>query len=347
MSDSPAQYLRRGGSVVLPAPGTPLLIQPLPGIGDMVWHLPHIHALARHHGQPLWILTKRRSRAWELLSGDQAVAGFLWLERKPGEHDGVVGMARLVSLLKRGRFGSAWVLHDSARYAWAARMAGIPYCYGYGFSGRSALTQSRFLAEEDRDLVPFDKAHRLLDRLGVLVDEYEPRLPVLLEARQAVERYYADCPKPWIALGIGSSEPYKQWGMARFAALSSAILDHDLAKTVFVIGGPSERLMAKAVLSTDLRPGAVSVIGEPLQHVSALLSNCCAYIGNDTGVLNMAAALGVKSLGLFGGSPPLQHSPLIQAILPSEANSGMAGISVASALEPLKIVCEEQGHAAA
>lgn len=61
----------------MPSPPTnvsgdvPLVIQPLPGIGDMIWHLPHIHAIAAAspNGQ-VDILTKRRSLAdQELIIG--------------------------------------------------------------------------------------------------------------------------------------------------------------------------------------------------------------------------------------------------------------------------------------
>ena len=73
----------------------------------------------------------------------------------------------------------------------------------------------------------------------------------------------------------------------------------------------------------------------PLEQTAALLAHCCAYIGNDTGVLNMAAALRVSAVGLFGGSPLLTHSRFIHAILPPPGESGMAAITIPHVLEAL------------
>src|SRR5215469_1412790 len=87
-----------------------VVIQPLPGIGDMVWHLPHIHALSRHFATPVSLLTKPRSRADELFVADATVADVTWADRNPegrrGEHDGPGGFWRLVQAYARG--ASMW-----------------------------------------------------------------------------------------------------------------------------------------------------------------------------------------------------------------------------------------------
>ena len=53
--------------------GRTLIVQPLPGIGDMVWHLPHIHAIAATTVDgKVDLLTKPRSQADRLLGVDAA-----------------------------------------------------------------------------------------------------------------------------------------------------------------------------------------------------------------------------------------------------------------------------------
>ncbi|MCB1781025.1 MAG: hypothetical protein KDJ34_13240, partial [Candidatus Competibacteraceae bacterium] len=78
---------------------------------------------------------------------------------------------------------------------------------------------------------------------------------------------------------------------------------------------------------------AADAVALPLEQTAALLASSCCYIGNDTGVLNMAAALETPVLGLFGGSPPLTHSRFIHAITPPVNHSGMAAITVARVLD--------------
>jgi heptosyltransferase-2 len=159
-------------------------------------------------------------------------------------------------------------------------------------------------------------------------------LPVLATARQAVAERFADWPQPWITLGIGSSEPWKQWGAMRFAELALA-LHHQHTGSIFIVGGPSERSLADEILRLVQGKGGVAVdaVALPLEQTTALLVSSHCYIGNDTGIWNMAAALETPALGLFGGSLPLTHSRFIHAITPPAGQSGMAAITVARVLE--------------
>lgn len=310
-----------------------LIVQPLPGIGDMVWHLPHIHAIAATTttGQ-VDILTKPRSQADRLLCADSSVRRILWVERESGAHAGICGLFRLAALLRQGGYQRVWILHGSARYALAAWLAGIPERIGYGVGGQAWLLNiPAQLPVEDRHAHPTVRANALLDALDIPRMETEPHLPVSAAAEQAVLQHFADWPQPWIALGIGSSEPWKQWGAVRFSEMALA-LPH--AGSIFIVGGPGERGLGDEILRRIAAGGgaAADAIALPLEQTAALLAHSRGYIGNDTGVLNMAAALETPALGLFGGSIPLTHSRFIHAITPPAGQTGMAAITVAQAL---------------
>lgn len=315
-----------------------LVIQPLPGIGDMVWHLPHLHAIAATtpHGK-VSVLTKPRSLADRLLIADDSIEEVLWLRRKPGKHDSLAGLFRLAAELRQRRFASVWILHASTRYAVTAWLAGIPHRIGYGVGAqRMFLDQSVHLPEECRRAHPIDKATRLLHLCGLSDIEDEPRLPVSPRADAEVGTRYRDAATPWLALGLGSSESFKQWGADNFAALADRLAAATSA-TLFLVGGPDERSIAEhtlARLDGRWRARARAAIGLPLEQTVALLARCRLYVGNDTGILNIAAATGVDALGLFGSSPPLRHSRYIHAIYPDDGtvpsidSRNMAGISV-------------------
>lgn len=316
--------------------GRTLIVQPLPGIGDMVWHLPHIHAIAATAmaGQ-VDILTKPRSQADRLLCADPCVGRVLWLERDAGRHAGVKGIFRLVNLLRQGAYQRVWFLHASARYVLTAWLAGIPERIGYGIGLQPLLLSVPIrLPVEFHHASPLVRADALLDLLKISRTEPEPRLPVLAAARQAVAERFAGWPQPWIALGIGSSESWKQWGATCFVELALA-LRRQRSGSIFIIGGPAERVLADEILHRVQDSGGVAAdaVALPLEQTAALLANSRCYIGNDTGVLNMAAALETPVLGLFGGSPPLTHSRFIHAITPPVNHSGMAAITVARVLD--------------
>ncbi|MCB1825978.1 MAG: glycosyltransferase family 9 protein [Candidatus Competibacteraceae bacterium] len=304
----------------------------------MVWHLPHIHAIAATTAVgKVDILTKPRSQADRLLHADPHVGQVLWLERESGRHAGLGGVLRLAAALRQGGYQRVWILHGSARYALAARLAGIPERLGYGVGLQSLLlTVPARLPPERRHAHPILRADALLEALDIVRAEPEPRLALAAEADRAMAARFATWPTPWIALGVGSSEAWKQWGAARFVELILA-LNHRRAGSIFIVGGSAERPLAEEILARvrDSGGAAVDAVALPLEQVAALLARCRCYVGNDTGVLNMAAALGVPAIGLFGGSAPLWHSRFIHPLLPPAGERGMAAITVSHVLEAL------------
>ncbi|GAB6042107.1 glycosyltransferase family 9 protein [Endothiovibrio diazotrophicus] len=314
-----------------------LVIQPLPGIGDMMWHLPHLHAIARAEPEGrVSVLTKPRSQADRLLAADPAVGEVIWLDRERGRgrHDGWRGIWRLAAELRRHRFRKVWLLHDSLRYAMAAWLAGIPERVGYGRGGqRLFLNHPVALPGAEQDAHPIDKADRLLRRCGLEPLAEPPLMVVEGACAERIEARYGALPGPWLTIGVGSSEAVKQWGGERFTRLIESLEGRGFG-TLFVVGGPAEEgLVAEIVERLGAQRRVEPVVGVPLMEVAALLRRCALYVGNDTGILNMAAALGVDALGLFGASPPLMHSPHIHPILPPAGREGMAAIEVAAVVD--------------
>lgn len=333
---------------VVAADGKVAVIQPLPGVGDMVWHLPHIHALAE--AQPegaVAVITKPRSRADQLFAADSAVSEVLWLDRTQngtgGAHDGVRGVLRLARMLRRHRFRRVYVLHHSWRYACAAWLAGIPERFGYGMGRqRRFLNRGPFLHESMRRDHPLDLATAWLKAAGIAQPEQEPLLRLDPEAVARAQAAFADRPRPWIALGLGSSEPYKQWGGDRYAALTAALSQEGWG-SFFLLGGPDEKPFLPAIRAAlgdnpDRLPDRlVETFDMKMGEILAFLGAMDLYVGNDTSFLNLAAASGVPAIGLFGATPPLTHSKSIHALLPPDGvpdkAGGMARITVETVLE--------------
>ena len=314
-----------------------LVIQPLPGIGDMVWHLPHIRAVAAHAGTPVTLLAKPRALAPQLLSDEPAVGAHLALDLNPvnrrGVHDGPAGLVRLVHLLRAGQFGSAVLLHHSATIAAATMLAGIPQRLGYGWGGqRIFLNTGCFLPASIGRLHQHTRATRYLAALGIPLASSEPVLSVSPEARADARRQYGRC---FLAIGIGSSEPLRQWGADRFAALASALLDAGWP-TIVLLGGPEDADAATAIRAA-LGPRAAlaqPVLGAHLRLVTGLLAEAAFYVGNNTGVMNMAAAVGTRTYALFGTTAPFHHATQIVAITAPEigAHDGMVRLTVDAVL---------------
>ncbi len=299
-----------------------VVVQPLPGIGDMIWHLPHIRALAEQAGGPVALVAKPRSRADEIFAAEATVRDIIWVDRNPagsaGYHDGPRGMWRLVRALRAGQFDTAVLLHHSPTLAFVTLAAGVPLRKGYGIGAqRWFLNAGPYLSTETwRRNRPLQRATLYLQAAGVRIADVEPRVAIAPAARLVVQKRLHDVPRPFVAFGIGSSEPTRQWGAARFAGLARALVDAGW-RSIALVGGRNEAPLARdiaAALGEDadrLFPALDWHLGE----TAALLAEAAFYAGNDTGVMNMAAAVGTRAYAMFGSTPVLHHSASIVPIV--------------------------------
>ncbi len=307
------------------------VLQPLPGIGDMIWHLPHIRAITGHVGAPITLIAKPRSAADQLFSAEQTVRDVMWLDRNPesrrGRHDGPLGLGRFVHELRSRRFDAIYLLHHSQTLAFAAMIAGIPARFGYGFRlQRRSLNRLPFLPASVLRLHPHEQATAWLAAASIPLDDPEPRLAVDAQARERVIRRLGA--GPVVAIGIGSSEPYKQWGAERFASLAAGLIASGWSSLVLVGGNAEAGLANDIVARLGEQARCVRLaIGWDLGELGALFAGSAFYVGNDTGVMNLAAAVGIRTYGLFGATPPLHHSRHIMAITPP------GGVDMASGMQ--------------
>ena len=315
-----------------------LILQPLPGVGDMVWHLPVIHRLASiHKDREKILLTKYRSRSDELFAADPAIDRVIWVDRAE-KHAGPGGFRALVRDLREEGFARSYQLHHSARYAAALALAGVPERFAYGTTPMTRwLSNPPHLGGTQRRFHPIDLANNFADQLALPTPAFADQLRVAPELANRVQQHYAACPKPWIGVGLGSSEAFKQWGASRFAALIDRLAGVRPA-SFFLLGGPTEAAFQPVIEAAlaDHR-GSVVIPGFdwPMSKIIAAQAAMDVYVGNDTAFLNIAAAVGVPSFGLFGATEALTFSPLIKPIHPE--GGGISRSDGMSRIHPAKV----------
>jgi len=324
------------------------LIQPRVGIGDMIWHLPHIRALARHVAGRVTLVTRPRSMADQLVGPDDGVHGIFYVERGQwspgGRHEGNAGMLRLIRDLRALDCDGAVLMTRSRNLTLAVLGMGVRHRHGYGIGIQRRVLRGPFLPRSAWRGHPYDQATAWMAAAGIALDRPDPILHVReadrLEARRQLNSEGGPlAPGSFVVLGIAASDDWKNWGAARFAALATALLQAGWPAVVLV-GGPAEQGMAAVTVAAS---GAQSsqirlALGWRLREVAALLADAAFYVGNDTAALNMSAAVGTRSYGLFGATTPLRHSPLIVPIMPPgglDRTHGMAGITPGAALQAI------------
>jgi heptosyltransferase-3 len=156
--------------------------------------------------------------------------------------------------------------------------------------------------------------HRVcqLARLFDLEPPPAPRLWTAPRHEQAASALIAPGPSV-LAIGPAANWRGKEWRAERFA---------DLALRLTAPGGPlsgfrvavlaslHERSQAQPLLAAIPADRSIDLVGRiDLLTAAAILRRCAMFIGNDTGLMHLAAAANTPTLGLFGPSPVTQYAP--------------------------------------
>jgi len=166
--------------------------------------------------------------------------------------------------------------------------------------------------------VPFDNLHthtvamnlRLLESLGV-TPLPTPVVSWSREDEELVRRVFpnGDGLRRYAVLHVSPKFAYKTWTVAGWVALGQWLADHEL--TVVVTGGASSDEQAYCEMVIQRLPRAsVNLVGQVgLPALGYLLSRAALYVGTDTAVSHMAAAVGAPTVVLFGPSNPVKWGP--------------------------------------
>jgi heptosyltransferase-3 len=174
-------------------------------------------------------------------------------------------------------------------------------------------------------------------QLGAVLDVDPPPLPVMWTAPEDRTHAAALVPagRPLIGLGPTANWAPKAWPADRYAALFNALVSGPLpgaVPVVFAGPGEAERAMAAPLLAA--LPEAIDLVGKvTLPEAAACLAQCALFVGNDSGLMHLAAAAGTPTLGLFGPTPAHEYSPAgPRAAAVLSKSERMQDLSVAAAL---------------
>jgi ADP-heptose:LPS heptosyltransferase len=159
----------------------------------------------------------------------------------------------------------------------------------------------------------WEPKHRTIHIASVL--GITPQLPVLWTTPQRREEAARLLPegRPVLALGPTANWGAKQWPAERFAALvqrltgPGGILE---GASVALFGAAGERDSVLPLIQSIPEERRIDLLGTcGLATAAACLERATLYIGNDSGLMHMAAAAGVPTLGLFGPSSEVFYGP--------------------------------------
>jgi heptosyltransferase-2 len=302
-------------------PRTVVLLQ-YAGIGDLIWHIPYFKAVAdqSQHGR-ITLMAQPSTLARPFLGAEPWIELVIDHDHRPrrtekrkGRHAGVMGMWRMAQQLKAGNFDRIVLFSGRPSRGLIAALSGIPERLGFGYSRlqRAFLNKPPYIQRhQGASLAFYPEASAFAVAQGFCNAPIVPHLtpPEVLVAQ--MQERLARLPRPLYAFAIGTSETYKQWGAQNFADLAVALVAQGCG--VMLLGGPAEVQISKeinALIPDSAKHAVTTVVDAPVLGSAAALQVADYCVGNDTGMVNVAAAVGTRSWVIIGSRPTLDQDPV-------------------------------------
>ena len=327
-------------------------------LGDVILTLPMLPLLREWFpGAFLAMLLNRYTG--EIVRGNPSLDTIIW--------DDVAGRpapgGALLRTIRRLHFDTVFLVHPTPRLAWLAVRAGIQERIGTGYRAYSFLFNRR-VYEHRKDAAYHELEYNLhmlrAVRPGFTGEGIVPRFDIRIDpvVRGEVRRRLGqeEKGKPLIALHPGSGGSAHDWPAEHFMQLASRIGRGGRFRLA-VTGNAAEaelvRLVGEAGNTPHRFAGTLT-----LPELAALYAESRVVVGNSTGPLHLAAALGTRVIGLYSqitAMSPARWGPyteLKRVFVPSQSPectkclrggpcACMAGIPVDEVWQALKEMADD------
>lgn len=175
---------------------------------------------------------------------------------------------------------------------------------------------SQFLRRERRAVFKRGSVsgqHKVVEAARLLKIEDAPPAPYLFTS-PATEAYADELTAgkgPILALAPAANWVGKTWPAERFAQVAIQLMGGPLAGgRLMLVGGPDDGRAIAALRNVVPRERTIDLAGKvELLATYACLKRARLFIGNDSGLMHMAAAAGAPTIGLFGPSDDKLYGP--------------------------------------
>ncbi len=221
--------------------------------------------------------------------------------------EAVPGLERIIEMPKQKRGGHWWKLWKSVAFRWWDIIVDLR-----GSATAFVLPGWKRVVLKGND----DSVHRV-EQLARLIGVDRPLNPKIwldpIHVKRAQEILSSFAGRPLLVVGPTANWGGKMWPIDRFQDLVGRLtsITGPLPNAhVLLVGAPSEIEKAQELISSIADDRRTVVFGtEHLLTVQACLEKADLYIGNDSGLMHMAAASGSPTVGLFGPSRPENYAP--------------------------------------
>lgn len=238
------------------------------------------------------------------------------------QNSAVKNVLHQAKIWRARRYDLAVVFPNSFESALVAKLGKAKKRFGYAKEGRSFLLTDAVKMPDWKN-----KRHEVFYYLNLIAEiedkffgvktvlQNEPRFDLTVSedgktrARKFLGENGVDLRKKLVAFCAGSTNSNaKRWQTESYAELNDKI-QTELGANVVLIGAKNELEVSLAVAEKSKIKPSVLTGKTDLAEVAAVLSVCDLLVSNDTGPAHIAAALGTKTLVIFGPTNPLTTKP--------------------------------------
>jgi heptosyltransferase III len=268
-------------------------------LGDVILTLPMVAELRDWYPDAFLAMMLNRYTG-EIVRGNRSLDEIIWDAPASGKETS----SALLETIRARKFDTVFVVHPTPRLAWLAARAGIPERIGTGYRFYSFLFNRKVY--EHRKDAQFHELEYNLHMLRALRPEFSgngvvPKYDISIDpaADAAVRKHLGGvgADQPLIVLHPGSGGSAHDWPRTHFARLAGLVGGEKRYRLV-VTGGAREEVLVREIAAagkTELAfAGSLS-----LPELAALYAMARVVVGNSTGPLHLAAAVGTRVIGLY------------------------------------------------
>ena len=280
-------------------------------LGDTVHRLPTLWELRRNYPHAeLHVLCSPVGAEVLELAG---CAHKLWILDQARERRTLAAQWRVLGALRRLRFDVSFNFGDNDRNVIYAGLIGARHRLGlrrdnWHFWSRWCI--GHWVRSPGRGLPVWEQRLQMLAAAGFPLAEPRFELHPPAAAQAWAE---ANVPSGAIHFSLSASTHLKEWPLTHWIELARNCVERHPGQCLVVTAAPNEReqqrlnafIQAFAPAAGGGVPWLRTFTGLGIPQLVALLARCSRHVGADSGVLHLAAALGVPTVGLFRRYPRL------------------------------------------
>jgi len=262
-------------------------------LGDLIWQLPYIKAISDHHNEKVDLIVRKKTQAKNIFKDIKHINLINYNDFRKGIYYWI-DVFKLISIFFTNKYTHVYILDKVNKPAIAARLSGVKNIIGPGIGNQKKwLTINKFLTNEDWKMSYSEQSQKFMKINSIKLGNLFPEIKIDIERfKEGNSDLLMEGKK--IAFGVDSFEDYKMWYEEDFVELADLLYENKLFDYIYLICGTEKSYISKKIIEISKKNFFIDCSHKDLQGIILALKNSQFFVGNNSGPLNLSAALNIK-----------------------------------------------------